>query len=252
MQKDAERMSRADEFAAERRQAIREMDGDGTLRALSRDWFLQSSRHKYSYNFTWLGRPIIQLPQDILAMQEIIWAVQPDLIVETGVAHGGSLMLYASLLELIGANGLVLGIDIDIRAHNRAEIEAHPLFKRIALLEGSSVSESVCRQVGAFAEGRKRVLVVLDSHHTHAHVLRELELYSPLVTKGSYLVVFDTIVEDMPEDAFPDRPWGRGNNPHTAVQEFLQTNTRFAIDADMDAKLLISVAPKGYLKCIQD
>jgi len=245
-------MSMADEFAAERRQAIRDMSADHTLRALSRDWFLQSSRHKYSYNFTWLGRPIIQLPQDILAMQEIIWAVQPDLIVETGVAHGGSLMLYASLLELIGGDGLVLGIDIDIRAHNRAEIEHHPLFKRIRLLEGSSVSEDIKKQVYAQAQGRKHVLVVLDSHHTHAHVLRELELYSPLVTRGSYLVVFDTIVEDMPEDAFPDRPWGRGDNPHTATQEFLQTNTRFAIDEDIDAKLLISVAPKGYLKCIQD
>lgn len=228
------------------------MSADGTLRALSRDWFLQSSRHRYSYNFTWLGRPIIQLPQDILAMQEIIWAVQPDLIVETGVAHGGSLMLYASLLELIGGDGLALGIDIDIRTHNRAEIEHHPLFGRIRLLEGSSVSEDIRRQVYAAAQGRKRVLVVLDSHHTHAHVLRELEWYSPLVTRGSYLVVFDTVVEGMPEDAFPDRPWGRGNNPHTAVQEFLQTSTRFAIDTDIDAKLLISVAPQGYLKCIQD
>ncbi len=242
----------ADEFAADRRQAIRDMDGDSALRAVSRDWFLQSSRHKYSYNFTWLGRPIIQLPQDILAMQEIIWAVQPDLIVETGVAHGGSLMLYASLLELLGGNGLVVGIDIDIRAHNLAAIERHPLFKRIALLEGSSVSEEISRQVHAYAQGRSRIMVVLDSHHTHAHVLREMELYSPLVTQGSYLVVFDTIVEDMPEDAFPDRPWGRGDNPHTAVQEFLQTNARFAIDTDIDAKLLISVAPKGYLKCIQD
>lgn len=222
------------------------------LNALTHQWFIMSCRHKYSYNFTWMGRPIIQFPQDIVAMQEIIWRIQPDLIIETGIAHGGSLIFYASMLELLGGNGRVLGIDIDIRPHNRVEIEKHPMFKRITMLEGSSIDESVARQVHDFANGKEGVMVVLDSNHTHEHVLKELQLYSPLVTKGSYLVVFDTVVEDMPDDFFPDRPWGKGNNPKTAVSEFLQTNDRFEIDTEMDNKLLISVAPGGYLRCVKE
>ena len=205
---------------------------------------------KYSYNFTWLGRPIIQFPQDIIAAQEIIWKVKPDMIIETGIAHGGSLILSASMLELIGGDGRVLGIDIDIREHNRAEIEKHPMYKRIDMIEGSSIDEKIAEQVYGFAKGRKRVMVFLDSMHTHDHVLRELGLYSPLVTKGSYLVVFDTIIEDMPIDFFPDRPWSKGNNPKTAVWEFLRTNERFEIDKDMENKLLITVASGGYLKCV--
>lgn len=214
--------------------------------------FSKSCEYKYSYNFAWLGRPIIQYPQDIVAMQEIIWRVRPDLIIETGVALGGSIVFYASMLELIGGEGRVLGIDIDIRAHNRAEIERHRMAHRIELLEGSSVDEHVAEKVRASARGRERVLVVLDSNHTHEHVARELELYSPLVTKDSYLVVFDTVVEDMPEDAFPDRPWGRGNNPKTAVHEFLRTTDRFVVDEEYNSKLLLTVAPDGYLRCVKD
>jgi cephalosporin hydroxylase len=189
-----------------------------------------------------------------MAMQEIIWKVKPDLVIETGIAHGGSLIFYASMLELIGGNGRVLGIDIDIRKHNRVEIERHPLVKRITMIQGSSTNEGVVQQACNFARGRrsKSVLIVLDSNHTHDHVLRELELYSPLVTQGSYLVVFDTIIEDMPRDFFPDRPWSKGNNPKTAVQEFLKTNDRFVVDKEIQNKLLITVAPDGYLKCIKD
>jgi cephalosporin hydroxylase len=208
-----------------------------------------SNREKYSYNFTWMGRPIIQYPQDMIAMQELIWKIQPDLLIETGIAHGGSLIYYASLFELIG-KGEVLGIDIDIRAHNRREIEAHPMFKRITMLEGSAIDETLVAEVAKHAEGKKTVMVSLDSNHTHEHVLRELELYSPFVTPGSYCVVFDTIVEDMPDQMY-DRPWDKGNNPKTAVWEFMKTNDSFEIDRDIDNKLLISVAPEGYLKRIK-
>lgn len=208
---------------------------------------------KYSYNFSWLGRPIIQYPQDIVAMQELIWSIQPDLIIETGIAHGGSLIFSASMLELNATcggpkNAEVLGVDIDIRAHNRKAIEAHPMFKRISMIQGPSIAPEIIEQVKAKAAGKQRVLVCLDSNHTHAHVLAELEAYAPLTTAGSYCVVFDTLIEDMPADMFPDRPWGPGNNPKTAVWEYLKTHHEFEVDKQIDYKLLISVAPDGYLK----
>jgi cephalosporin hydroxylase len=187
----------------------------------------------------------------MIAMQEIIWQLKPDLIIETGIAHGGSLVYYASLLELIG-KGEILGIDIDIREHNRLEIEKHPMFKRIKMLQGSSIDEKLVDQVKEIAKGKQTVLVSLDSNHTHEHVLRELELYAPFVTPGSYIVVFDTIVEDLPQGYFKEqRPWGIGNNPKTAVWEFLKKNEQFAIDTAIDNKLLISVGPEGYLKRIK-
>lgn len=185
-------------------------------------------------------------------MQEIIWNVKPDLIIETGIAHGGSLIFYASMLELLGGDGKVLGIDIDIREHNRREIEKHPMFKRITMIEGSSVDKTVVETVRKYAQGKKRVLVCLDSLHTHDHVLQELEAYSSLVTIGSYCVVFDTIVEDLPDEFSADRPWGKGNNPKTAIWEFLKQNDRFVIDKKIENKLLITVAPNGYLKCVKD
>lgn len=228
------------------------MGNDPKLITLSNDFARETAAYKYTYNFSWLGRPIIQFPQDMMAMQEIIWQVKPDIIIETGIAHGGSLIFYASMLELIGGEGRALGIDIDIRASNRVEIEKHPMFKRITLIEGSSTDEGIVKKVKGHIEGNKSVLVALDSNHTHDHVLHELNLYSPLVTKGSYLVVFDTIIDDMPDDFFPDRPWGQSNNPKTAVREFLKTNDRFVIDKDIENKLLITVAPDGYLKCVKD
>ncbi|MEI8166148.1 MAG: CmcI family methyltransferase, partial [Chloroflexales bacterium] len=185
-------------------------------------------------------------------MQEIIWQVKPDLIIETGIAHGGSLIFHASLLEMIGGDGLVLGIDIDIRAHNRSMIEQHPMYRRIKMIEGSSIADDVFAQVKEIAQSRQRILVSLDSNHTHDHVRRELEIYAPFVRAGSYLVVFDTVVEDMPESFFQDRPWGHGNNPKTAVWDFLKTNERFVVDNELEQKLLFTVAPGGYLKCVKD
>ena len=230
---------------------IMQQGKDRLLQRTSLNFIRETGKYKYTYNFTWLGRPIIQFPQDIVAVQEIIWKVKPDLIIETGIAHGGSLILSASILELIGGDGRVLGIDIDIRDHNRVEIENNPLYRRICMIEGSSIDEKIAEQVYAFAENGKRIMVFLDSMHTHDHVLRELELYSPLVTKGSYLVVFDTIIEDMPDNFFPNRPWGKGNNPKTAVWEFLNKNDCFEIDKEIENKLLITVAPDGYLKCVR-
>lgn len=239
-------------FAEERREHINFLANDKNLQKDSLTWLSNASVHKYSYNFSWMGRPIIQFPQDMIAMQEIIWSVKPQLIIETGIAHGGSLIFYASMLELLDADGKVLGIDIDIRHHNRVEIEKHPMVKRIKMIQGSSISKDVVSQVYQFAKGKAPVLVILDSMHTHAHVLEELNAYSPLVTKDSYLVVFDTVVEDMPDDFFQDRPWGRGNNPKTAVWAFLKSNDRFEVDKEIENKLLITVAPDGYLKCIKD
>ena len=231
---------------------IAEIRQDSKLKQLTQQWFVAASRRRYSYHFEWMGRPVIQFPQDIVAMQEIIWQVKPELIIETGIAHGGSLIFYASMLELLGGDRHVLGIDIDIRAHNRLEIEKHPMIKRITMLEGSSTDERIVKQVNDFAQGKQPVLVVLDSNHTHSHVLDELNLYSPLVTKGSYLVVFDTIIMDMPGDFSDDRPWNKGDNPKTAVREFLNSNDRFEVDEEMETKLLITVAPEGYLKCVKD
>jgi len=239
-------------FEQEKKQGIRSLGMDTYLRDMSLRWVADVSAYRYSYNFTWLGRPIIQFPQDIIAMQEIIWHVNPGLIIETGIAHGGGLIFYASILELIGNDGQVLGIDIDIRQHNRVEIERHAMFKRIKMIQGPSTDKHVVKRVYDFARGRKPVLVVLDSNHVHEHVLRELELYSPLVTKGSYLVVCDTVIEDMPEESFTARPWGKGNNPKTAVWEFLKSNDRFEIDKDIEHKLLITVAPDGYLRCVKE
>ena len=218
---------------------------------------------KYVYNFSWLGRPIIQYPEDMVALQEIIWQTRPDLIIETGIAHGGSLVLSASLLAMLDmcdaiesgetldpkvSKRKVLGLDIDIRDHNRLAIASHPMFSRIEMLQGSSIDPAVVEKVLAIAKGYSRILVCLDSNHTHEHVLGELTAYAPLVTHGSYCVVFDTFVEDMPEGFFPDRPWNPGNNPKTAVWEYLKTHPEFAIDKSIDNKLLITVAPDGFLK----
>lgn len=245
-------MDKREQFEKEVAQNIKGLGEDRDLRGLSNIWIREITRHKYSYNFSWLGRPIIQLPQDILALQEIIWSTRPDLIIETGVAHGGSLIFYASMMELLGGEGEVVGVDVDIRAHNRAEIEAHPLFHRICLVEGSSTSPEVVEEVARHAENRRNPLVILDSNHTHEHVLTELQSYSGFVRRGGYLVVLDTIIEDMPADFFPDRPWGKGNNPKTAVWEFLKHDRRFEIDESIHDKLLITVAPDGYLRCVSD
>lgn len=238
---------------------------DGTLKEATDRWMQLANERKYSYHFECLGRPIIQYPQDMVAMQELIWQVRPDLIIETGIAHGGSLILSASMLAQLDycdavkqetaldpmqCRRQVLGIDIDIRAHNRAAIEKHPMAHRIQMIEASSIDPDVVAKVHDLAAGFERVLVFLDSNHTHAHALAELEAYAPLVSVGSYCVVFDTIIEKLPADMFPDRPWGPGDNPWTAAQAYLAEHPEFEIDKQIDHKLLISVAPDGYLKRI--
>ena len=238
------------------REVAERLDANGNnvpLRAVAHEFLAATVEPKYSYNFSWLGRPIIQYPQDIVAMQEILWSVQPDLVVETGIAHGGSLIFSASMLELNAACGgpadaRVVGVDIDIRAHNRKAVEAHPMARRITMLEGSSIAPEIVGQVRALAAGRKTVLVCLDSNHTHAHVLAELEAYASLTTPGSYCVVFDTLVDDMPKSFYPDRPWGPGDNPKSAVRAFLASHPEFESDRSIDHKLLVSVAPEGYLR----
>lgn len=245
---------------------ISEMAKNNAVARLSNEWIRSVNMLKYSYHFEWLDRPIIQYPQDIVAMQELIWQIKPDLIIETGIAHGGSLVFYASMLALLDmadaiasdatfdprqSRRKVLGIDIEIRPHNRAAIEAHPMASRIQMIEGSSIAPQIIEQVREIAQGYGRVLVCLDSNHTHDHVLAELQAYAPLVSVGSYCVVFDTIVEDMPKELFPDRPWGPGNNPKTAVWEYLKTHPEFEIDKCIQHKLLITVAPDGYLRRVK-
>jgi cephalosporin hydroxylase len=232
---------------------VNEIEYDPKLIETGKAFMEHSIPDRYSYHFSFLGRPIIQYPQDMVAIQELIWKVQPDLIIETGIAHGGSIILSAAMLELNAicggpAEAEVLAIDIDIRAHNRAEIEKHPLCKRITMIEGSSIAEDVIAQVRTRAKNKKNIMVFLDSNHTHDHVLAELNAYAPLVSLNSYCVVFDTIVEDLPDGLFPDRPWSQGNNPKTAVWEYLKTHSEFEIDRTVMDKLLITVAPDGYLK----
>jgi cephalosporin hydroxylase len=256
-------MTQYEQFKQECKFEVEQIGQDKSLIAVTQDWVNRANAQKYSYHFEWLGRPIIQYPQDIVAMQELIWSIKPDLIIETGIAHGGSLIFSASMLAHLDmcdaiqagtcinpkeSNRKVLAIDIDIRAHNRELIENHPFASRIQMIEGSSVDLKIIEQVKAIASPYKRILVCLDSNHTHDHVLAELEAYAPLTTVGSYCVVFDTIIEDLPEGMFPDRPWGAGDNPKTALREYLKTHQEFSIDKSIDHKLLISVAPDGYLK----
>lgn len=254
------------QFQRERAAALEAYAKDADLQAMSQTWLRESMQRRYVYNFDWLGRPIIQYPQDMVAVQELIWATRPDVIVETGIAHGGSLVLSASLLAMLDLcdaaeagekldprepKRRVIGVDIDIRPHNRDRIEQHPMGRRIQMFEGSSIDPSIVAQVSASIRSGERVMVCLDSMHTHDHVLAELKAYGPLVTAGCYLLVFDTFVENMPKGFFADRPWDIGNNPMTAVQEWLSAHPEFVIDHEMDAKLQISVAPNGYLRRVR-
>ncbi len=233
------------QFELESQQRVAAYRDDTQWQSLSRAWVQRSFEQKYMYNWSWMGRPVIQNPVDLMALQEIIWHTQPELIIETGVAHGGSLIFYASMLELLG-KGEVLGIDIDIRPHNRAAIEAHPMSKRIQLYQGSSVDTTTIDHVRQAAQGR-RTMICLDSMHTHDHVLSELNLYAPFVSSGCYLVVFDTVVEQLPKGFFDDRPWDVGNSPMTALDHWLIKNPEFSRDPHIDGKLLLSSAPRGWL-----
>lgn len=264
-------------FEIEKKESISRYREDKAWQDISAQWLDRAFRQRYMYNFSCLGRPIIQLPADMVAFQEIVWDVKPDLIIETGIAHGGSLILSASALALLDyADAVrdgtvldpqkpkrrVLGVDIDIRAHNKIAIETHPMAGRIDMIQGSSISDETIAKVREAAQGAERVLVCLDSNHTHEHVLEELNLYAPLVSKGSYCLVFDTLVEDLPQDMFPDRPWAPGDNPKTAVHAYLKQLSgggvkgadgdalQFEIDRSIEDKLLLSVAPDGFLKRI--
>ncbi len=256
-------MNQHNSFKQDCESEIAALGKDSSLKKLTSEWIESVNLFKYSYHFEWQGRPIIQYPQDIVAMQELIWRVNPDLIIETGIAHGGSLIFSASMLALLDMRDAiesgemidprvsqrkVLGIDIDIRAHNRQAIETHPMSSRIQMIEGSSSEPEIIEQIRGIASGYQEILVCLDSNHTHDHVLAELEAYAPLVSAGSYCVVFDTVIEDMRADMFPDRPWGPGDNPKTAVWEYLKNHPEFEVDVSIQQKLLISVAPDGYLR----
>ena len=237
-------------FEQERRERIESYASNKNLIDSAKKFTEESVASGYTYNFSWMGRPIIQCPQDMIAMQEIIWETKPDLIIETGIAHGGSLIFYASILELIG-NGSVLGIDIDIRAHNNEKILAHPMSSRIEMIQGSSTDPEIIKRVAEIASGKSSVMLCLDSNHTHEHVLNELNGYSDFVTVGNYIVIFDTIVEEMKADSYPNRPWGVGDNPMTAVKEFLAKSDQFVIDSQVENKIQITMSPGGYLKKIK-
>lgn len=259
-------MNDHEQFSAECKIEIEIQGQSEKLKKLTNQWLNLANNYKYSYHFEYLGLPIIQYPQDIIAMQELIWKIKPDLIVETGVARGGSLIFSASMLAMLdyaeavntktplnptASKRKVIGVDIDIRDHNREAIQAHPLSHKIELIEGSSIANEVIEKVQKHADGYQNIIVCLDSNHTHDHVLAELKAYSQLVPLNSYLVVFDTVIEYLDEANFPDRPWGIGNNPKTAVDEFLNDNKNFEIDCHIDAQLQISVAPSGFLKRIK-
>ncbi len=230
------------------------------FKKITQDWFEQSIKYRYSYNFEYLGRPIIQYPQDIIATQEIIYKVKPDLIIETGIAHGGSLISWASHLCLIDieegldpkeSNRKVLGIDIDIRKHNRKALESHPLSFKIDMIEGSSIDQSIVNSVKAYSKKFRKIMLLLDSNHSHEHVIGELNSYASLVSKNSYCIVYDTCIEKLKKGSFEDRPWDVGNNPYSAVKEWLKKHSEFEVDKEIDNKLMISVAPSGYLKRIK-
>lgn len=256
-------MTPQQQFAAERTERLQQYQSDTAFQELSLKWLKESMERKYVYNFDWLGRPIIQYPQDIVGVQELIWKVRPDLIIETGIAHGGSLIMSASMLAMLDmcdaiasgttidprkSNRKVIGIDIDIRDHNKVAIEMHPMASRIQMFQGSSIDPTLVAQVKAAAESYQNVMVFLDSMHSHAHVLEELNAYAPMVSKGSYCVVFDTYVEDMPAKFFPDRPWDIGDNPKTATRQWLKTHPEFSVDREIEAKLMVTVTPEGFLK----
>lgn len=256
-------MSEYKQFKFECIEEIEKMAADAEFGALSANWMKAAAKNKYTYHFEYMGRPIIQQPQDIVAIQELIWEVKPDLIIETGIAHGGSLIMSASMLAQIDvceaiergemlnpceSNRKVIGIDIDIREHNKLAIENHPMSSRITMIQGSSIDKDIVTQVKELASSYNKILVLLDSNHTHAHVLEELEAYAPLVSEGSYCIVFDTIIQDLPNDIYPDRPWGVGDNPKTAVWEYLKGHDDFEIDTIREAKLQLTVAPDGFLK----
>jgi len=222
------------------------------FREISRLWVNIGWALKYSYTFTWLGQPLLQLPEDVLRIQEVVYRIKPDVIIETGVAHGGSLILYASLCKLMG-KGRVVGVDIEIRPHNRAAIQSHFLSPYITLIEGSSIDPSIVSQVSETLKPGETVMVMLDSCHTKDHVLNELNAYGPLVTPGSYIVATEGIMEQLTgaPRSQPDRPW---NNPRQAALEFVSSHPQFIIEEptfpfnEGAVKQRVTYWPDAYLR----
>lgn len=241
-------------FTAHQEKQSRALGSDQAAFAKSLDTLLDLDRYDYSYLWNWMGVPIIQMPADIMATQEVIWQTKPDIIIETGVARGGSVIFMASLLTLLGNAGRVIGVDIDIRAHNRETIETHPMSAHIDLIEGGSADPDVLEQVKALIPPGARVMVVLDSDHSRDHVLAECRAYGPLVTEGCYMVVADTLVGHVPEDRAPQKRsklWFEGNEPLSALNDFLREDDRFEIDPVINGKLVLSSSPGGYCRCIK-
>jgi cephalosporin hydroxylase len=238
------------QFETEKRADAARLASDVEVQRLNRELTAAADRHNFFYQWSWLGLPVIQTPTDIVILQEIVWNAKPDVIVETGVARGGSMILAASLLEMIGG-GRVIGIDIDIRAHNRAAIEEHPMAKRVSLIEGGSTDAATVDEVQRQIGDAERVMVILDSHHSHDHVRAELEVYAPLVTVDQYLVVADTIIEELPEQTHRPRAWGIGDNPKTALDDYLKTTEAFELDEFIAARQLVASSPGGYLRRVR-
>ncbi len=241
------------EFFAERNADITAMGADAELRQKSLDWMLHADKYKYTYNFTWMGRPIIKFPSDIVIQQELMWKLKPDLVIETGIAHGGSIIFTASMMEMMGIEGEVIGLDIDIRQHNRDLIESHPMKKRITMYEGSSTDPVIVEKVRQHTVGKKCVMVILDSLHSHEHVYNEMKAYAPMVTIGSYCVLPDTFIEFFPKGYYSDtRPWDVGDNPYTGMKQYLaETGDMFETDYSLTHKAMITETIDGYLRRVK-
>ncbi|MDG1286926.1 MAG: CmcI family methyltransferase [Rickettsiales bacterium] len=240
------------QFLDERHADIVKMGQDEELRQKSLEWMHHADKYKYTYNYSWMGRPVIKYPNDMMIQQELMWALKPDLVIETGIAHGGSIIFTAAMMEMMGIDGEVVGIDIDIRKHNRDAIEAHPMMKRITMYEGDSVSSEMVEKVRAHTEGKKCVMVILDSLHSHEHVYKELQAYADMTTVGSYCVLPDTFIEFFPKGYYSDtRPWDVGDNPYTAMQQYMSEVNHFEIDKSLTHKAMITETIDGYLKRVR-
>lgn len=224
---------------------------DEGLARIAHDFVVKSDQYGYGYQWTWCGLPVIQMPQDIVVTQEIIWACKPDVIIETGIAWGGSIALYASLLQLIG-KGKVVGVDLNLMNHVADQIMGLPFASgRVHLYKGSSVDPDIVSRIRAHVSPGQSVMVLLDSNHTHEHVFEELKIYAPLVTKGQFLIVSDTIVEEIPVQEHRPRPWGPGNNPKTALRAYLRDHPEFEVDSYINAKALLTYSPDAYCRKVR-
>jgi len=245
-------MDKVKQFYNERKNDIEKMGMDVDLRKKSLEWMLHADKYKYTYNYSWMGRPIVKYPNDMLIQQELMWMLKPDLIIETGIAHGGSIIFSASMQKMMGIDGEVVGIDIDIRPHNRKLIEEHPMYKNITMFEGNSTDKNFIKKIEEHVTGKKTVMVILDSLHSHQHVYLELQLYSKFVTLGSYCILPDTFIEFFPKGYYSkNRPWDVGDNPYTAMKQFINETDEFEVDKSLTNKAMITETIDGYLKRVK-